>query len=1712
MANDVIRLKFGVLGGASLNGESGAEIAKDLNAIASSIKPKIKFIVDSDDIQKQIKKLNNSFKINIGSSGGKSGNSGVKKDLTEYKNLMYILNQITARKRELNKAELDGNKELQSLLRGEISSLEKAYNSRIKSKNITKEELTLIRQRQNQLQYETEHIRKSAEAKKQDTNTQNLQYQKLIANATQLLSRNNDLVRSNSDAAKTAEELRNKMLNSMPTGDILESKQRLDELKIAIAKADKEFGNLAIQAANLGQKLKETFTNKLIQTFSYALIGILTRAIRQVYDNVVRLDKAVTNLQVAMGGNRDEAERLIHSYASLAKQLGATVLEVAEAADTFLRQGLSVSETNLLIANTLKLSKLGQLDSAEAAQALTSAMKGYKVEVQNTIRIVDKLTAVDMEAAASAGGIATAMAETATGANIAGVSMDKLIGYIATVKEVTQDSDESVGTFFKTLFARMGNVKAGKFVDDETGESLNDTEAVLNSLGIQTRTQSGLFRDFGDILDDVAAKWENYNNIQQHAIATAMAGTRQQEKLFTLLSNYDKAEKYESVAANSEGTADQKFNDAYMNSIEAKINTLTATWQEFSNNILNSAVVKTLVDILNAIVNFLGYIINDATILSVLIPVVVNALGKIGIKGTKSLLLFAKGLKNSNKLLKEAQANAKRATASFDGFVKSNNKLKNFNGNLRDIVDQSYATGDSMEYISKQTGISKKAAAELIAKRKEEIIATEQLQATQQAQVQNFQMGATIAMTLLTMITSLTDGLGAQAKGWISILVAVAAGIGLVFAVIKLGLFKARDAAIQLGIAEKTSIILTMISVILTIIMLVVKGIMSLVNADAEAKNKAKENAEAAQEEADALREVSDAAKEAADSIHSLTEEVSNLIEKEGLSSADWYKELEKIGEEVGNLFANEEMSSLQAINKLLGENYTYAELMRMSDQERLDLLEKINKASIEQAAITQSDTYISQKAASTSTVQAAGMRERIKTKGGYVVDEFEDIYAGLSSDVKNNVHLSNTGGKNFKVEVEAENAKQFVDRVESITKAYEEKYKYNLAALQENEVYQYFSGLLNTGKEALATQTNDALNYIESKTNLAGVGIKVNLDSDNLEGEYNKLRDGIIENLKADDTINVMITEGIIKDSDLLSMAEGFIAQNYSDLYNTINKQAKSVIIQLKTMVDMLEETEDAFDLLSDAMEEMTDAGQLSSDTIQKLLNDFPELKDYLIETAEGYKLADNALTDFIQTTSGNYIQELQDAQAYFDQLLAEYNQKVAAGTNTVEDYEKVIEAQESVANGMENILNWQRTAATLVKDSLMEQYTEILEKQTEALETQADKYKELCDIRRDLLSSYQDELNYQKELNQKTTAVADLESQLAVSRLDTSASGKKKTKDLESQLKTAKDELDEFTLEHAVDELTSRIDSSETEYENFIDAEIKEIEAHMESMAHLTAEEISNAIKGEGEEPTINHIINNQDTYDKTMSDATTAINTTIAEAVKAKEEEKNQAPKSSGKVSSGVSIGGGLSGLSDNARHNDDVDVNIGGKNFDLLAGSVADATIVPQLNRINGGANKAGDVVAYDGKLYIFDKKGDWRKMADDWDSANSAAAAYLNLLNAETHHTGGFVGDLTKLKSNEQFAKLLKGEFVTTPAQMEKFMKETLPMIATGDYGGSGGNIFNEPLIKIECGQVTQETLPELRSAVNEAVAQVKKELSGALKRTGYRGNANKFST
>lgn len=215
-----------------------------------------------------------------------------------------------------------------------------------------------------------------------------------------------------------------------------------DELKNI--RSEMRMFNAEVRAAGLnaqsfGQKWQNAFS-KFSEWFGIA--SVVTSAVgvvRNMITAVTDLDAKVTDLQIASGKSRDEVYQMVRDYADMGVELGSVATDVAAAADTFLRQGQSMSATNELVRNSMMLSRLGQIDAAEASTALTSAMKGYQVEAEEAVRIVDRLTAVDMEAAADAGSLAVAMSETANSARLAGIEMDRLIGYLAVVQEVTQD-------------------------------------------------------------------------------------------------------------------------------------------------------------------------------------------------------------------------------------------------------------------------------------------------------------------------------------------------------------------------------------------------------------------------------------------------------------------------------------------------------------------------------------------------------------------------------------------------------------------------------------------------------------------------------------------------------------------------------------------------------------------------------------------------------------------------------------------------------------------------------------------------------------------------------------------------------------------------------------------------------------------------------------------------------------------------------------------------------------------------------------------------------------------------------------------------------------------------------------------------------------------------------------------------------------------------
>lgn len=349
--------------------------------------------------------------------------------------------------------------------------------------------------------------------------------------------------------------------------------------------------------------MKYDMSRSISRIFDYGISFRLLYSIPRIFNQInmltQQLETSLMNLRVVTGYNREEANSLIIAYQKLGKELGATTQEVANSANEWLRQGYSAEEAGDLIEASTKLSKLGMISSSEATQYLTSALKGYKLEAESAIDVVDKLTKVDMEAAVSAGDIAEGLSRTATSAQLAGLDLDETIGILSTIGEVTQKSMQSVGESLKTLLSRYGNVKAGVFSemglddDGETTENINDIEKVLGKLGISIRSSSLEMRDISVVLDELAEKWGTLDTVSKNAVATAFAGTRQRENFNVLMENYERAKELTEESAESTGTANEKY-EAYTDSLEAAQKRLTNAWEELTIEIGASPLIKDL--------------------------------------------------------------------------------------------------------------------------------------------------------------------------------------------------------------------------------------------------------------------------------------------------------------------------------------------------------------------------------------------------------------------------------------------------------------------------------------------------------------------------------------------------------------------------------------------------------------------------------------------------------------------------------------------------------------------------------------------------------------------------------------------------------------------------------------------------------------------------------------------------------------------------------------------------------------------------------------------------------------------------------------------------------------------------------------------------------------------------------------------------------------
>ena len=420
----------------------------------------------------------------------------------------------------------------------------------------------------------------------------------------------------------------------------------------------------------IGNDVKRAFQR--IADFGVAarILNKVQREIANVYQNILKLNEAMTDIRIVTGASVDEANSLMTSYNKLAKELGTTTTEVAKSASEWMRQGYTASESVNLITSSVKLARLGFMDMSSATTSLTAVLKGFNLQATESSEIVDKLTKLDAEYATTAGDIANALSRTAAAAKAANLDLDQTASMLTTIIDITQQDAGSVGNALKTILSRYGNVKAGVFAGmeedgEDASESINDVEKVLNTIGIQIRSTSTEMRGFDEVLDDLAEKWDNLNDVEQNAVATAMAGVRQRNQFLALMQNYDQYKKSLESSRTSSGTADEKY-AAVMDSIATSMQKMQTAWEGFTQKLKASGFVKGFFEAIAGVVENMN----------VILPIMVSLLSTILVKqlpalGTKLDDLFGQPIRKFSSEAKELFRGKKEGKTAADYYKES---------------------------------------------------------------------------------------------------------------------------------------------------------------------------------------------------------------------------------------------------------------------------------------------------------------------------------------------------------------------------------------------------------------------------------------------------------------------------------------------------------------------------------------------------------------------------------------------------------------------------------------------------------------------------------------------------------------------------------------------------------------------------------------------------------------------------------------------------------------------------------------------------------------------------------------------------------------------------------------------------------------------------------------------------------------------------------
>lgn len=598
----------------------------------------------------------------------------------------------------------------------------KKYNELIRGSYTTSQQNELIKEidAQNEVVKNLDQTRKDAEANTPLGLFKNL---KKVAQDAKISLDGID------DSAEGAKTLINRLenFNSSKVGEL---DNDLRGLKGTISSLTPEADELAEQInktseeVNIATQRAQELSNLKSQVLSFftitGAVQLFRQAVQSAFETVKELDEAMTEIAVVSDFSVGDMWKQLPKFTEQANQLGKSIRDVYGATTLYVQQGLDLDNSLKLANETLKMAAIAGMDASDATDAMTSALRGFNMELSETSaqKVNDVYSELAAISAADTQEISTAMSKVASLAHNVNMEFETTASFLTQGIEATREAPETIGTALKTVIARFAEVKSlytkGQLSGtDAEGETIdvNKVQTALRSAGISMNAFLKGEEGLDKVLLRLSSRWNDLDVLTQRYIATMASGSRQQSRFIAMMDNYAKTTEFVNSAYNSAGSGQRQF-EKTLESLEAKLTKLKNAWDEFAMGLTNNIIIKGAVDTLTVLLTAVNKLIDGLSGGHGLIKSVMT-LGAVwgGLKLGGNLVdkaLASNWVQNKIKLSKgdpETVANVRGTnTERTSYFQKGVNMAKEFQKGFQSFN----ASDNKMSFLKENLGFDKK--------------------------------------------------------------------------------------------------------------------------------------------------------------------------------------------------------------------------------------------------------------------------------------------------------------------------------------------------------------------------------------------------------------------------------------------------------------------------------------------------------------------------------------------------------------------------------------------------------------------------------------------------------------------------------------------------------------------------------------------------------------------------------------------------------------------------------------------------------------------------------------------------------------------------------------------------------------------------------------------------------------------------------------------